>query len=1134
MKKRFLALLLALALVFPSGLSMFNIDKTKTTVTAAGGDMGDFITDKEIIDSKMKFDNNWFVCWGIERTAGGRLFISYVTGLDSEMTTIGQWDPIMMSDDDGNTWEAIAAVTNPSKNFQSTVLWIDPIGRLWVIYSDTIDSSVRAVICEDPDAETLVFLPPRFIGWGIQCNKPIVTSGGSYLFPISIQSWLLPAVNVIGPGQKQDYLYAIESKDEGESFQITGHAEVPVWPVRDWDEPVILEKNNGSLEYYVRTGRSGGFNGIGKSVSTDGGKTWTVAVDSGIPGPTSRFHISRLKSGRVLMVNHHNFSGANRNNMTALLSDDDGATWPHKLLLDARYVSYPDAAEGADGNIYVVYDYARYGSGRQMLTARITEADIIAGSLVTPGSYLQKVVITATGGSRDLSKYPSPDKQDMGYFMLDDFDGYADYTALKAKWTAGSVNPGTTAELITGTDAKSGKSLKLSNGAGTNRYIDIRADALQQSNDLPQGISVWVKNLSTQIIKFSVIFPNGNRKPQADGIYYTKKNGNTVFSPAECDGSDYPILIPAGYSGEIAIPFFSYGAGEIDTTSVALMFNGEASSQYYAVADEVKLYVIDIYSKYPPPADDYTMLDNFDAYADSAASKIKWLNYEYGNPDTEIELISGGQAKAGNALKLSNSDVTLNRADVTNTSLSWVPGSKGISVWVNNTSGVLLGFGPAIAWSYYPVMKQRYYTKADGDEEYTMTSCSGSTKWVPIEIPAGFKGEIAIPFASFGYVEDAAPVATGIAAIQPLTLQFFAPSASVFSVAVDDVQLYGKSDGLPDESEPQPLGDTYITLDDFDGYADMAAMWQKWYSRPTYGANTTAGLITGSDAKSGKALKLSNGAGADVEISTNSFVNMKGATGISVWINNPGMTTLFFSVYLMNGWCNPLLGESYWAKADGTDEYVLMTCNGTNEYFPITIPAGFKGEIAIPFASYGDVEIDISSVLIWFWGTTEPYYAVIDDIRLYLPPADTIAVVDLISKPYAAVPRAQGETYKMQLAVDLLNVYGDKITQGYSVSWALAREKTGVTITADGRLIVTGAAEWGTGFDVVCTVTDLSNGAAAATETFNIALIAGDLDLESTGAAKSPPKASKKNYFAAFSAGLAILGRRCLLRKEYD
>ena len=130
--------------------------------------------------------------------------------------------------------------------------------------------------------------------------------------------------------------------------------------------------------------------GVGHALSYDGGKTWTGEGPSGISGPNSRFHIRRLKSGRLLLINHYNFTG--RSHLTAMLSDDDGKTWPHKFLLDERKdVSYPDAVEDKDGSIYVIYDRSRRGA-KEILMARFVEEDIIAGESVSTDAQLKMVV----------------------------------------------------------------------------------------------------------------------------------------------------------------------------------------------------------------------------------------------------------------------------------------------------------------------------------------------------------------------------------------------------------------------------------------------------------------------------------------------------------------------------------------------------------------------------------------------------------------------------------------------------------------------------------------------------------------------------------------------------------------------
>ena len=113
------------------------------------------------------------------------------------------------------------------------------------------------------------------------------------------------------------------------------------------------------------------------------------------------------------MVYHHNNTG--RSHITAMLSEDDCKTWPYKLLLDERSnISYPDGKEADDGYIYIAYDRERgngrksleevYSCAREILIAKITEADIMAGNVVDTGSKL-KFVASKLGEYADGDPY---------------------------------------------------------------------------------------------------------------------------------------------------------------------------------------------------------------------------------------------------------------------------------------------------------------------------------------------------------------------------------------------------------------------------------------------------------------------------------------------------------------------------------------------------------------------------------------------------------------------------------------------------------------------------------------------------------------------------------------------------------
>lgn len=357
------------------------------------------ITDKQALKAYAPSKRIWQGIPSIAGTAGGRLFSTFYSGGTCEQ--FGNYCLLLMSDDGGTDWVDPVAVAYPddasSQRCYDPNVWIAPDGALWFFFTMAQPCGLYAAVCREPDAPELVWEEPRFIGCDVMMNKPIVARDGAWLLPVAVWNQNVFAGNVHqrendDPIPRGSFVYA--SEDGGRTFVKRGGADVKE---RSYDEHMLLEKNDGSLEVYVRTTY-----GIGKSVSHDGGKTWSEGEDSGLGGPCSRFFITRLASGRILLVNHVN-CGSARKNLAAMLSDDDGKTWSAPFMLDEREnVSYPDGFEAADGSIFVTYDRERGGfkksaaealaDAREVLFARFTEADVLAGHLVTEGSKLRGVI----------------------------------------------------------------------------------------------------------------------------------------------------------------------------------------------------------------------------------------------------------------------------------------------------------------------------------------------------------------------------------------------------------------------------------------------------------------------------------------------------------------------------------------------------------------------------------------------------------------------------------------------------------------------------------------------------------------------------------------------------------------------
>jgi len=352
---------------------------------------------------------------GIERTPGGRLWACWVAGGDSPEAFF----VLATSDDDGETWSKPRLVVDThdeSLPAERSVLvgnlWTDPLGRLWLIFDQSIDmfdgrAGVWVAICENPDAEQPSWSQPRRIWHGVTLNKPTVLSTGEWMLPISLDQ--RPGFRKFeGCFQELDPLRGANvfvSKDRGATWQRRGCVK---FPHPDWHEHMIVERKDGTLWMLARTAK-----GMMQSTSSDGGKTWSEPRFPNIKHPAARFHIRRLASGRILLIKHGQRIDKHegRSQLTAWLSEDEGKSWQGGLMLDERRgISYPDGFQAPDGTIYISYDRNRARDG-EILLARFTEKDVLAKKLVGERSKLKMLISRPLGLEKKAGFVPLCDGQ---------------------------------------------------------------------------------------------------------------------------------------------------------------------------------------------------------------------------------------------------------------------------------------------------------------------------------------------------------------------------------------------------------------------------------------------------------------------------------------------------------------------------------------------------------------------------------------------------------------------------------------------------------------------------------------------------------------------------------------------------
>jgi predicted neuraminidase len=368
-----------------------------TIVTAPGPEYSDDLRDYAMVI-------------GLDRTPRGRLWAAWVAGGDNDKG----YFVAATSDDGGATWSKPRLVIDPPDvppgpglpdGLRRRILvgnfWTDPTGKLWLFFDQSLGyydgrAGSWAITCTNPDDESPVWSAPRRIWHGASLNKPLVLKNGEWLMPISL--WQR---HHIRPASLQNEFHELDadrmahlfvSTDQGATWTQRGGVSIPQ---TNFDEHMFVERRDGSLWMLARTNY-----GIAETTSTDGGRTWSEPRKSSIENVSARFFLRRLASGRLLLVKNGPLGERlkGRSQLTAFLSDDDGKSWQGGLVIDERDgVSYPDGFQGPDGVIHILHDRNR-AADREILLAKFTEADVLAGRFITPGSQGKLLVNKARGG----------------------------------------------------------------------------------------------------------------------------------------------------------------------------------------------------------------------------------------------------------------------------------------------------------------------------------------------------------------------------------------------------------------------------------------------------------------------------------------------------------------------------------------------------------------------------------------------------------------------------------------------------------------------------------------------------------------------------------------------------------------
>lgn len=300
---------------------------------------------------------------------------------------------------------AVKLSDDPTRSEQNPILFSAPDGRLWLLYtaqkSGNQDTAiVRCRISADrgrtwgPIA-TLLDAPGTFVR-----QPPVVLPNGD---------WLLPTFRCrTRPGEKwagnDDDSAVLISSDGGANW-----SEHPVPASTGCVHMNIVPAADGTLLAFYRSRWA---DHVHRSVSHDGGRTWSAPEPTAFPNNNSSIQVVRLQDGRLALVGNDSsaaqaterreslydeiedddapaapavraatppaartaFWGAPRAPLTLALSADDGATWPRRRNLEVgdgycmtndsagrrnREYSYPTIRQTPDGRLHVAYTVFR-------------------------------------------------------------------------------------------------------------------------------------------------------------------------------------------------------------------------------------------------------------------------------------------------------------------------------------------------------------------------------------------------------------------------------------------------------------------------------------------------------------------------------------------------------------------------------------------------------------------------------------------------------------------------------------------------------------------------------------------------------------------------------------------------------
>ncbi|MDQ0093833.1 exo-alpha-sialidase [Paeniglutamicibacter psychrophenolicus] len=157
-------------------------------------------------------------------------------------------------------------------------------------------------------------------------------------------------------GSRSIQAYSVYSDDHGATWQRGEFVGTSM------DENKVVELSDGRVMLNSRDSSNGGYRKA--AISTNGGESYSEAKrDTNLPDPTNNAHITQLHPGAAAGSRDARkllYTGANsqtgRENVSARVSCDDGASWPGLRTIRHGFSAYSSSTALADGRFGVLYE----------------------------------------------------------------------------------------------------------------------------------------------------------------------------------------------------------------------------------------------------------------------------------------------------------------------------------------------------------------------------------------------------------------------------------------------------------------------------------------------------------------------------------------------------------------------------------------------------------------------------------------------------------------------------------------------------------------------------------------------------------------------------------------------------------